>query len=314
MKIAIIGAGAMGCLFGAMLSVKDNEVWLMDIDEDQIKAINSKGLIIEEKEANNGLKKNVIYKNLKATSNPKEVGFADLAIIFVKSINTAKAIVSNKEIFNESTYILSLQNGLGNVDAILNSAGNSKVIAGTTSHGATMLEKGHILHAGIGKTVIGELDGKTSTGLEKVLQVLKDADIDTGISENIQGVIWDKLLVNIGINAITGICNVKNGEIANNSKLYEIMEMAVLEAYEIAKIKGIPLNFSDPVKHTLEVSIATAENKSSMLQDVLNSRKTEIEMINGAIVAEGIKYNINTPVNKMLTNLIQFKESMYGKI
>ena len=314
MKIAIIGAGAMGCLFGGKLSVKDNEVWLMDIDEEQIKAINIRGLMIEEKEAINGLKKNILYKNLKATSNPKDVGFADLVIIFVKSINTAKAIISNKEIFNESTYILTLQNGLGNVDTIINSAGKSKVIAGTTSHGATMLEKGHIKHAGIGKTIIGELDGKTSKGLEKILQVLKDADIDTEISENIQGVIWDKLLVNIGINAITGICNVKNGAIASNSKLNEIMELAVIEAYEIAKIKGISLNFIDPVKHTLEVSIATAENKSSMLQDVLNSRKTEIEMINGAIVAEGIKYNIDTPVNKMLTNLIQFKESMYGKL
>lgn len=314
MKIAIIGAGAMGCLFGGKLSAKDNEVWLMDIDEEQIKAINNKGLIIEEKEAINGLIKNIVYKNLKATSNPKDVGIVDLAIIFVKSINTAKAIISNKEIFNESTYILTLQNGLGNVDAILNSAGESKVIAGTTSHGATMLEKGHIRHAGIGKTVIGELDGITSKGLEKVLQVLKDANIDTEISENIQGVIWDKLLVNIGINAITGICNVKNGEIASNSKLNEIMELAVLEAYEIAKTKGISLNFSDPVKHTMEVSTATTENKSSMLQDVQNSRKTEIEMINGAIVSEGIKYNINTPVNKILTNLIQFKESMYGKL
>jgi 2-dehydropantoate 2-reductase len=314
MKIAIIGAGAMGCLFGGKLSAKDNEVWLMDIDEEQIKAINTNGLKIEEKDPNTGLIKDVLYENLKATSNPRDVGVVDLAIIFVKSINTGKAILSNIEMFDKSTYILTLQNGLGNVDAILNYASEAHVIAGTTSHGATMLEKGHIKHAGNGKTVIGELDGNKSVGLEKVLKVLKDAEIDTDISENIQGVIWDKLLVNIGINAITGICNVKNGEIALNLKLKELMELAVLEAYEIAKAKGVLLNFKDPVAHTLEVSKATSENKSSMLQDVQNSRKTEIEMINGAIVSEGIKYSINTPVNKMLTNLIQFKESMYGKL
>jgi 2-dehydropantoate 2-reductase len=314
MKIAIIGAGAMGCLFGGKLSARDNEVWLMDIDEEQIKAINTHGLKIEEKDTDTGLGKDVLYKNLKATSNPSDVGVVDLAIIFVKSINTGKAILSNKEMFNSSTYILTLQNGLGNVDAILNSGSGSQVIAGTTSHGATLLEKGHIRHAGNGKTVIGELDGNISKGLERVVKAFKEADIDTDISENIEGVIWDKLLVNIGINAITAICNVKNGEISGNIKLKEIMEMAVLEAYEIAKIKGLKLNFKDPVAHTLEVSIATSENRSSMLQDVQNSRKTEIEMINGAIASEGIKYSINTPVNKMLTNLIQFKESMYGKL
>ena len=125
------------------------------------------------------------------------------------------------------------------------------------------------------------------------------------------GLIWDKLLVNIGINALTAITGLKNGQLIEYKETEWILEEAVKEAFEISKAKEIKLNFQDPVAHTKEVCKATAENKASMLQDVTNKRKTEIKMINGAIVDEGEKYGINTPINKILTNLILIKEELY---
>lgn len=301
MKIAIVGAGAMGCLYGAKLSaVSTNEVYLLDVWKDHVDAINAQGLMMEEQG-------NFInYDRVKASSDAENVGPCDLAIVFVKSTLTSLAVKSNKAVFGPDTMALTLQNGLGNIDLIREVVGNDRVIAGTTAHGATMLGPGKMRHAGSGKTIIGELDGSLSPRIEKVAQVLIEAGMDTDISDNVLGLVWDKLLVNVGINALTGITQLHNGELLKHQEIEELLEAAVKEAIEVASAKGIKLSFHDPVAHTKDVCIATATNKSSMLQDVLNHKQTEIDMINGAIVREGLTVGVSTPVNKVLTNLVKF--------
>ena len=317
MRISIIGAGAMGCLFGGKLSSSGNEVILMDCDKELVETINANGLIIDEKDPISGVQISNEYKSSITAStsyNAFEVGKVDLVIIFVKSINTRSAILENIEIFQPGTSVLSLQNGLGNVQTLTDFTKGINIIAGTTSHGATLVGKGHIFHAGDGKTIIGDLNGTISNKLEEIREIFEKAGIDTEISTNIEGAIWDKLLVNVGINALSGICNIRNGEIGSNEHLRELMAMAVHEAWEIALKKEILLNYANPIEHTLEVCRSTSENTSSMLQDLMNSRKTEIEAINGAIVSEGVKYKINTKVNETLTRLVQFKESENERI
>jgi len=201
---------------------------------------------------------------------------------------------------------LTLQNGLGNIDLIREEIGDSNVIAGTTAHGATMLGPGRMRHAGIGKTIIGELDGNKTERLVKIVQVFQEAGLETEISHNVLGLVWDKLMVNVGINALCGITRLQNGELLNYPELEELLEAAVAEAHAVAKAKGIRLSYDDPVGHTKDVCRATASNKCSMLQDILNGKQTEIDMINGAIAREGEAVGIASPVNKTLTNLIKF--------
>ncbi|HVI41822.1 MAG TPA: 2-dehydropantoate 2-reductase, partial [Anaerovoracaceae bacterium] len=165
---------------------------------------------------------------------------------------------------------------------------------------------GKMRHAGSGKTIIGELNGKPTGRIEKIAEVLKDAGLETDISDNVLGLVWDKLLVNVGINALTGITKLQNGELLNHPEIEELLEAAVSEAHAVAAAKGITLSYDDPVGHTKAVCVATAANKSSMLQDILNHKRTEIDMINGAIVREGAQAGIATPVNSVLTNLIKF--------
>ncbi|NLM07577.1 MAG: 2-dehydropantoate 2-reductase, partial [Clostridiales Family XIII bacterium] len=186
--------------------------------------------------------------------------------------------------------------------------GESNVIAGTTAHGATMLGPGRIRHAGSGKTIIGELNGAMTQRIQQIAQTFREAGMETELSDNVYGLVWDKLLVNVGINALTGITKLLNGELLEHPEIVELLEDAVSEGKEVALAQGIKLGFPDPVAHTKDVCKATATNKSSMLQDVLNHKKTEIDMINGAVVREGKKVNIATPVNKTLTNLIKFIE------
>ncbi len=309
MKIAIIGAGAMGSLYGAKLSQdKGNEVFLLDVWQEHIDAINKKGLLVER----DG--ETFTYPNIKAFSNAEEIGTVDLAIIFVKSTLTSQAAKDNKVLFGESkvfeggTVGLTLQNGLGNVDELKKVLGEKNVIAGTTAHGATMLEPGKIRHAGIGKTILGELSGEETDRIKSIRSLLENASMETEISDNVIGLIWDKLLVNVGINAIVGIAKVTNGEILDHEELINLLEKAVGEAMEVAKKKGIKLSYTDPIIHTKDVCKATSSNKASMLQDLLKGNKTEIDMINGAIVREAESLGLEAPINYALTNIIKFME------
>ena len=136
--------------------------------------------------------------------------------------------------------------------------------------------------------------------------VFNEAGLETTVSNNVLGLVWDKLLINVGINALTGITRVENGRLLDYPEIEQLLELAVGEALKVAESKGIKLSFADPVGHTKDVCKATAANKSSMLQDVLKGNKTEIEMINGAIVNEGNSMGIDTPVNLVLTNIIKF--------
>ncbi len=305
MKIVVLGAGAMGCLYGGHLAEGGNEVWLLDVWQEHVDTINEMGLSIE------GASGDRVIKNIKATTKPREIGIADLVIVFVKSTITDKAIESNKVVFGESTVVLTLQNGLGNVEKISKEINEKNILAGVTAHGATLLGPGKIRHAGAGDTIIGELDGSISDKLKNIAEVMNSSNMKTIASENVWGLIWGKLIVNVGINALTAITSLKNGELVEHEETERLLELAVEEACNVAKTKGIVLNYKDPITHTKEVCKATAVNKSSMLQDVTAKRKTEIDMINGAIVREGKELGINTPVNETLTNLVKIIEKKY---
>ncbi|WP_432663510.1 2-dehydropantoate 2-reductase [Wukongibacter baidiensis] len=302
MKIAVLGAGAMGSLYGGLLAEGNNEIWLIDIWKEHVEKINREGLRIEGKSGNR------IVEKIKATTNPKDIGVADLVLIFVKSTITDKALEGAKSVVGKKTLILTLQNGLGNIEKIASVVGAENIIAGTTSHGATMLSSGKILHAGIGSTIIGEINGEKSDRVNRLKEIFDKSRIETKITDNVLGLIWDKLLVNVGINALTALTELKNGKLVEFAETEELLELAVSEGEEIAKAKGIKLISEKPVKHTKKICRLTAQNKSSMLQDIINKRKTEIDMINGAIVREGRKHNIDTPINLVLTNLIKIKE------
>ena len=307
MKITIVGAGAMGSLFGGLLSESGNEVYLLDIWKEHIETINKKGLWIE------GLSGDRFIK-IKAVTEPKEIGgTSDLIIIFVKSYHTESAAKNISLLVGGNTTILTLQNGLGNFEILSNIFSSEKVITGTTSYGATMLGPGRVRHAGIGPTAIGELNGKITNRIEKVSRLLTQAGIKTETSDNVIGLVWSKLLINVGINALGVLLRVRNGELIKGKYSPKLQVALVEEAMEVAKKKRIKLIHQDMVKEVALICEKTNANVNSMLQDVLKKRRTEIDFINGAIVREGKKLNISTPVNQLITNLIMAIEEAYKK-
>lgn len=302
MKIAVIGAGAMGSLYGGYLSKVIPEVYLVDIWKEHIEEINKNGLIIEDNKEN-------LVTYPKAVNNIESIGSVDLAIVFVKSFLTGKAIDMNRRLLGPNTLVLSLQNGYGNIEEIGKYVNVNNIIAGTTAHGANVLCPGKIIHGGIGATHIGWVNNKSDERIEEVASILREAGFETIVSNNVLELIWSKLIINIGINPLTALLKVRNGELIKQQEIKDIMTLAIIEGVKVARATGVNFNEDVMINKVMEVAKATGENKSSMLQDILNNRKTEIAMINGAIVNEGVKYHIDTPVNLVLSNLVKAMEN-----
>jgi len=298
-NIVITGPGAMGCLFAGMLLKAGQRVWLLAKNDAVVASIRRSGLAVE------GGEKPLHMPFTSVTSDPSEPGSADVLIVCVKAYDTAAAIKKSLPAVGEKTTVVSLQNGLGNLESISGHIAKGQILGGTTAHGATLLGPGRVRHAGSGDTVIGPLAAEGRQRAIEVRDIFTAAGIDTTVADDITSVLWGKLLVNACINPLTAIMGIKNGRIPDSPHLMSIMEKAAGEVIAVAEKKGIALPFPDPVEKAESVCRATAENISSMLQDVRAGRQTEIESINGAVAACGEALNVPTPVNRMLTDLVK---------
>jgi 2-dehydropantoate 2-reductase len=297
MKITIVGAGAMGSLFGALLAEGGHEIWLLDVWQEHVDAISKKGLSVERE----GKIRSVV---LQASTDLREVGKADLVIVFVKSSQTEKAAETASSVLSKEGWVLTLQNGMGNAESIARVVPASRILAGTTSHGATMLGPGRIRHAGVGPTVIGAWTGEEPAGAQEMAESFNRAGIETTVADDVRSVIWNKLLVNVGINAITALTGIRNGQLLDLECTRWISRTAVEEAVSVARKLGVRVR-DDATSHMFQIAEATATNRSSMGQDVDHKRRTEIGAINGYIVMEGAKLGLAVPVNRTLAGLVE---------
>jgi 2-dehydropantoate 2-reductase len=303
MKTVIMGAGAMGSLFGGLLTLSGEDVWLVDIWKENIDAMRSKGLKVEDRGK-------VQIIPVKATTDVASVGKADLVLFFVKTYHTEKAVSDVLSVQKEETVFLTLQNGLGNEETICKKVNRKRVILGVTGQGATLLGPGHIRHAGWGKTYVGELDEKMTDRVTQIAQVFRKAGIETEVSSHIHDLVWEKLLVNIGINALAALTGLKNGQLLDYPETVRSMEVLVSEAVEVARRKGLQID-ENPMNRVKVVIEATRENRCSMGQDLDYKRRTEIDAINGAVVREAERFGISVPYNQMITDLIKVIERRF---
>lgn len=303
MKTVIIGSGAMGSLFGGLLSLSGQEVWLVDVWKEHIDAIHTKGLAIEEK----GERRSI---SVPATTEVQSIGKADLIIYFIKTYHTETAVADSLPLQKEDTLFLTLQNGLGNEEVICRQVDRKKVILGVTGQGATLLGPGQIRHAGWGKTYVGELDGKVTERVIKIAQMFNHAGIVTEVSSRIHDLVWEKLFVNVGLNALAAITGLKNGQILDYPETLRLLTSLVSEAIEVAQKKGIQIQ-GNPLERVKAVIEATRENRCSMGQDLDRKRRTEIDAINGAVVREAERLGVAVPYNRMITDLIKVIEKQF---
>ncbi|MFO7927637.1 MAG: ketopantoate reductase family protein [Halobacteriota archaeon] len=289
MEIVVFGAGSLGSLLGGLLE-REHDVTLVGRDQ-HVRAIDERGLRIS----------GTIEATVRPAARFAPPEAADLAIVCVKSFDTAAAATALADCDLDAC--LSVQNGMGN-ERILADQLDAPVLAGTCSYGAFRPSPGEVRCTGVGEVALGPRTGGSSALADRVGAAFERAGIVTSVDEDMPARLWEKLAVNAGINATTALARIDNGSVLDGDA-WSIASAAARETAAVARLEGIDLPDSAAERAVRTVAEATAENTSSMQQDVLADRRTEIDAINGFVVDRAGERGVEVPVNGTLTRLIR---------
>ncbi len=295
MNVLVMGAGAIGSFFGGVLAKKHNVVLIGR--KPHVNEINKSSLKI--------VGKTKLTANVKASDSLAGLSNNfDLIILTVKSYDTEIAAEELSCSFSKNVTVLSLQNGLGNIEKITKYFDKKNVIGGITSNGVIFEKPGLVNHTGKGYTALGEISGEKTDRIKTLVEIFNNVGINTSICEDILKEIWEKAIVNSSINPLTAFFGCKNGHILENTVLEKFAEEVCIESTNIANNNGIELNQKDMISKTKNVIKETYNNHSSMLQS-LSKGKTEIDSINGMMVRYGKKKSCRTVLNESMVYLIK---------
>ncbi len=300
MKIAVIGAGAMGSIYGGHLSLH-NDVTLIDTNPKVIETVQQNGLKIEENGQEN------IYRPSAAVSC-EGMEPVDLIILFVKALYSKAALSGNRNLIGPNTYVMTLQNGSGHEDILGESVPQDHIIIGTTEDNGAVLGFGHIRHGGVGNTNVGMLTEDKENFLNKLKESFDSCGFNVRIHPNIQQLIWDKLFTNVSLSAVTAVLQVNIGYIAANEYAWQ-MTMALLhEAVETAHALGLEADEEKLAEKIKATSVGSPEGVTSICADIRAGRKTEVDTISGSVVRAAHKAGVPVPVHKFVVNTIHALE------
>ena len=304
MKICVLGAGALGCAIGGVLTEAGHEVWLINRNTAQVEAMSQRGLVLRS----DGIDRTVRVRVVTTAAGVSPAsGPADLLIVLVKSFHTAEAMHSALGLLGPNTVVLSLQNGLGHVDILAGIVGGERVLAGKTYAGGTQLAPGYVEAGTRGKrTLIGEPAGGLSARATAIAGAFSAAGLDTTVSDNIMGVAWDKLLINVATGALSAITRLTYGGLYSVPEVEACALAAVAEAMAVARASGVTLSIDSPAQawHMASAGLPY-EFKASMLQSLELGSVPEVDYIHGAVVRQGALCGVPTPVNQTLVAAIK---------
>ena len=301
MRIAVIGAGAMGSIYGGHLALQ-NEVYLVDTNPKVVQTINEQGIRLEE----NG--EDHIYRP-KAVTDTSALPEMDLIILFVKALFSRAALNGNRNLIGKDTYLMTLQNGSGHEDILGEFVAKERIIIGTTEDQGTILGMAHIRHGGTGGTNLGMLTPDDEGMLPKLKETLDQCGFRARIHENIQQLIWNKLFVNVALSAVTAVLNVKMGYIAQNPNAFALSAQLLHEAVTVAHAMGLEADEAHLLQEIKETSERVPEGITSICADLSAGRKTEVDTISGSFVRAAKKCGVEVPAHEFLVNMVHAMES-----
>ena len=306
MKILVMGAGAVGTLFGSILYRAGRDVTLVEKRREIVEAVQKNGLKITRGDDEQTY-------NINITQSIADVPNPDLIMFCVKSYDNVTAAMDCLKVVRPDTTVLTLQNGVGNYEVISKIIGKVRTLVGTTTFGSTQYAPGCTRGSVVGDISIGEFHGGTSERVTALAQALTEGGFTIHTVDDVNSLIWTKLAVNVAINAVGGLCRITNGQTYELEPARIVQKHAVDEVAAVAKAKKIKMDYAGLYDYCVKVSQTTSSNKCSMLQDIEAGNPTEVLAINGAVVSEGAKLGIKTPVNEVLTNLVKATELGYMK-
>lgn len=308
-KVAVLGAGAMGCLFGGLLAEKGMDVILIDVWKEHIDAIKKNGLKMD------GYGGDRIIK-IKATTDPKSLGQFDAIIIMCKATALEQALLNAKNIIGDKTVLISFQNGIGHEAIMQKIAGIDKVLGGTTTQASNILGPGHIKNHASLPSWIGEYEGGMSERVRDLAETFTAHGLETIASENVKKRKWMKLFALTAVGPLSAIFDLNHTELYitnNQQKLARSLgKQIILETRKVAKADGVDVSEDECLEMFNKIVNSNQTNKSSMAFDILYKRKSEIEFINGSVSQIGKQLGVETPLNDLLYQMIKIKEGMYS--
>jgi 2-dehydropantoate 2-reductase len=302
MKIAVVGCGAMGGLFAAHLADAQADVWAVDIWDAHVAAIAADGLAVQRA----GVARTVA---LRATTDPAAPGLADVVLIFVKHGHTSTAAASARPLIGPDTLLVTVQNGLGNVDIIRGLYPDNPLLFGFTPLTSEVQRPGAIAAGGAGPTCLWPADGQVTPAMQAFCALLTQGGIAAALTPDIQTEIWKKLVVNCCSNPVCALTGLTVGEACDHPDYRALMDGVLGEIVALAQVRGIPLDAATAHAYFAKVSAAARAHYPSMVADFRARRPTEIDALNGAILRLSAAHGLAAPYNQALVSLVHMAEA-----
>ena len=306
MKIAVVGCGAMGSVYAALLGAAGHDVWAIDAWREHVEAIKANGLRLEGASGDRTVR-------VHATTDAAQAGVCDLVIIATKAMHVEAAAQSARALLGPDTLVLSIQNGLGGPDTAAKVLGRERVMVGVVGgFGASMRAPGHAHHNGWELVRLGELAGQATPRLEKVAEVWRSGGFKVKCFDDIDQLVWEKLICNVCFSGTCAITERTVIEVLDDPYAWQVASECAVEAYTVARAKGIRLDIEDPVAYVRNFGLKIPNARPSMLLDHMAGRMSEIDAINGAIPVAGQVVNVAAPFNTVVSALVRAKERKMG--
>jgi 2-dehydropantoate 2-reductase len=303
LKIAVVGAGAMGSVYAAILGSAENDVWAVDTWVEHIEAIRTRGLTVEGASGDRTVR-------IHATSEPAEVGVCDLVVIATKAFDVEAAARAAESIVGPDTVVLPIQNGLGSADRIAAILGEERVAIGVAGgFGASIVGPGRVHHNGWELLRLGERHGPATDRIRRIARVWEEAGFRVRAYDDVDQLVWEKLICNVCFSGTCAILERPISGVLDDRNAWRVASSCATEAYEVARARGIKLDFDDPVAYVRAFGERIPCARPSMLLDLIAGRPTEIDAINGAIPPEARRIGLTAPVNETVTALVKAKSS-----
>jgi 2-dehydropantoate 2-reductase len=303
MKIGIVGSGAMGSVYGALLADAGNELWMLDRWRDHVEAMRARGLRCEGASGDRTV-------DVNATTEAAAAGPCELVIVATKVMDIETAVRAAMPMIGPATLVLAIQNGLGNVERISRVLGAENVLFGIAGgFGAEIVAPGHVHHNGMEAINLAELAGGITPRLESVAEVWRGAGFTVNVYADLWPVVWSKLVANVALSAICTVTGMRAGQVRANESAWNIACACVEEAVAVAAAKGIKLAYDDPLQWVSDFTAKIPNARPSMYQDVRAGRRSEIDAIQGGVVSEGQKVGVPTPTCALMVQLVKALEA-----
>lgn len=301
MRVVVLGAGAMGMLFGGYLSAH-NEVTLIDVDENKVSQINEKGITIQEPDGTSR------HFTPKAVTSSKGMEQADLMIVFVKAMFSASALAANRSLIGPNTFVLSMQNGSGHEEVLSQFAADQEhVVLGTTQHNSSIVDASTIRHGGAGPTFVGAMKGQPQE-LEQLAQNFTECGLPCSTSTQIRKMIWHKMFTNVSASALTGILQMPMGFLVDSQEAWNLTQTLLREAVQVANGDGMGFDEEEIVNEVHTHLENSRGGITSIQADLRDGRKTEVDTISGSVVRASKRNGVPAPSHEFVVHLVHALE------